>query len=493
MLDYADKIRRAAPPYVMDAIATLEDAGYEAWAVGGCVRDVLLDRTPHDWDITTSATPEQMKAAMPYRSFDTGIEHGTVTFLIDGEQVETTVYRTEGKYSDGRHPDEVRFAHTLEEDLSRRDFTVNAMAWSPTRGIADLHGGVPDLDRNLIRCVGDPAERFSEDGLRIMRAMRFAAVYDMEIEADTAAAMHEKAYMLDKVSRERISSELTKMLAASNGEHLADIIDEFHDVVFRFAPELEVCYGYDQDNKHHDRDLWHHMLSTMADIEADPTLRLAALLHDAGKPESRTVGEDGQAHYYGHMDTGRDKAIQIMENLKYPRAEIDDVAFLISVHDLRPKATTKSARRFIARCGDEKRARDLLKLMKSDGRAHAPGSADYIVENLDAFEDLMEEQLAKNAMFSMKDMNLSGRDLIAMGWEPGPDMGTELKRLFSKVVDGEVANDKDALTDEVIKYGRSRQSSGEVIAWLPEGKVWVEGYTRSDGVKVRGHWRKRRS
>ena len=492
MSDHADKIREAAPSYVMDALGALEDAGYEAWAVGGCIRDVLLGRAPHDWDITTSATPEQMKAAMPYKSFDTGIEHGTVTFLIDGVPVETTVYRTEGKYSDGRHPDEVRFAKTLAEDLSRRDFTVNAMAWSPTRGIADLHGGVEDLDRNLLRCVGDARERFSEDGLRIMRAMRFAAVYDMEIEADTAEAMHEKAYMLDKVSRERISSELTKMMTAADGAHLADIIDDFHDVVFRFAPELEICYGYEQDNKHHDRDLWQHMLSTMAGVEPDPTLRLAALLHDAGKPEAKSVSDDGQAHYYGHMETGRDKAIALMENLKYSRAEIDEVAFLISVHDLRPKATVKSARRFIARCGDDTRARKLLALMKSDGRAHAPDSADYIVENLDAFEVLMEDQLEKNAMFSMKDMAFSGRDLIEMGWEPGPAMGVELKRLFSKVVDGDVPNDKGELANEVVKHARQQRASGESVAWLPEGKVWVEGYVRSDGVKVRGHWRKRR-
>ena len=488
-----DAMARAIPASVLKAISALESAGFEAWAVGGCVRDVMLGKDPHDWDLTTSATPAQMKKAMPFKSFDTGIQHGTVTFLVDGEPIETTVYRTEGVYSDGRHPDSIEFASTLEEDLSRRDFTMNAMAWSPTRGLADPYGGADDLDRGELKCVRNANERFDEDGLRVMRALRFASVYGLTIEEKTARAIHAKKGNLENVSAERIQTELSKMLAAPDGKHLASTMDEFCDVVFEFAPELEVMYGYDQANKHHDSDLWHHSLDTMANVENDPDLRLAALVHDIGKPECRSIDEDGQAHYLGHMKAGKNITENMMRRLKYPNSSIDDVAFLVSVHDERPAARAKSARRFLAKCGSEEKARRLLKLMNADASAHDPQTAETACSTLRDFEQLMNTEIEKSAAFSMKDMDFSGNDLIAMGWKPGREMGTELARLFEKVVDGDVPNSKKALITEVQEHARAKAESGARVYWTPEtqDQIWVEGYVRSDGVKVRGHWRHR--
>lgn len=293
--DISQQLAMRVPAGVSGIMLQLHAAGYEAYAVGGCVRDALLGREPHDWDMTTNATPDRMKEAVSFRSFDTGLKHGTVTFVVDGEPIEVTTFRSDGEYSDGRHPDSVSFAQTLEEDLARRDFTVNAMAWSPDTGVVDCFGGMDDLEAKSLRCVGDAGKRFSEDGLRVMRALRFAATYGFRIEGDTARAAHDKKWMLDAVSRERISTELWKMMAAPDGGHLRQIVDEFHDVLFQVMPELAPTYGFDQENPHHDRDLWTHLLDTMAAIEPDPALRLAALLHDIGKPSAKTYGDDGVA------------------------------------------------------------------------------------------------------------------------------------------------------------------------------------------------------
>ena len=441
----ACEIAGAAPEPVLAVMRELHTAGYEAHIVGGCVRDALLGREPHDWDMTTNATPDQMKAAVHFRSVDTGLKHGTVTFLVEGEPIETTTYRTDGEYSDGRHPDSIAFARTLEDDLARRDFTVNAMAWSPETGIADFFGGRNDLDAHLLRCVGDARKRFSEDGLRIMRGLRFAATYGFAIEESTASAIHEKKGMLEAVSRERICVELMKMMEAPDGRHLAEILDEFADVVFQVIPELEASYGFDQENPHHDRDLWTHLLDTMAAVEAKPELRLAALLHDIGKPAVKTKDADGIAHYLGHAETGAAMARKLMRRLKFPRKTIDEVDFLIAQHDNWPSATAKSARRFLARCGDEERARTLLALMKADRAAHAPQQGGKDADSLELFEDRLNEVLAENTAFAIRDLAIDGGDLIALGWHEGPELGDELARLFDLVIIGQVPNERAAL------------------------------------------------
>ncbi|MDO4533745.1 MAG: HD domain-containing protein [Coriobacteriia bacterium] len=437
------------PEPVLAVMHELHNAGYEAFIVGGCVRDALLGREPHDWDMTTNATPDQMKEAVGFRSIDTGLKHGTITFLVDSEPIETTTYRTDGTYSDGRHPDSIEFARTLEEDLARRDFTVNAMAWAPDTGVVDPFGGTHDLEDRLLRCVGDARERFSEDGLRVMRALRFAAVYGFDVEEETARAVHEKKWMLGAVSKERICTELTKMMAAPDGRHLADIVGEFCDVVFEVIPELVVTYDFDQENPYHDRDLWTHLLDTMAAVEPDPDLRLAALLHDIGKPSVKTKGDDGIAHYLGHAEAGAAIVEPLLRRLKFSRRAIDEVTFLVAQHDNWPSATKKSARRFLARCGDEPMARKVLALMKADRAAHAEKLSHRSIDSLDGVEEYLDAVLAENTAFSVKDLAVSGDDLLAMGWRESPALGAELARLFDLVLAGDVPNEREALLAEI--------------------------------------------
>lgn len=443
--DRFDMMAAKVPASAAAVMSELADAGFEAYVVGGCVRDALLGKEPHDWDMTTNATPDQMKAAVSFPSIDTGLKHGTVTFVVDHEPIEVTTFRTDGAYSDGRHPDSVSFATRLEDDLSRRDFTVNAMAWSPEVGLVDPFGGASDLEAKVLRCVGDADRRFSEDGLRVMRALRFAAVYGFRIEEGTARAAHDKKWMLDAVSAERICTELTKMMAAPDGAHLASIVKEFADVMMQIMPELEPTYGMDQQNPHHDRDCWTHMVDTMADVEADSTLRLTALLHDVGKPVVKRVGPDGIAHYKGHAPEGACIVEALLRRLKFPRKTIDEVYFLVMQHDSWPSPTKRSARRFLARCGDEQTARKLLALMKADRKAHAPGSVSGKFAELDDFEVLMNAELNEETAFAVKDLAIGGADLMERGWEEGPELGAELERLFGLVLADELPNERAAL------------------------------------------------
>lgn len=437
------------PAPVRVVMAQLNAAGYEAFIVGGCVRDALLGREPHDWDMTTNATPDQMKQAVSYPSIDTGLKHGTITFVVDHEPIEVTTYRTEGTYSDGRHPDSIAFASTLTEDLARRDFTVNAMAWADSSGVVDPFGGMGDLDDKVLRCVGVAEERFSEDGLRVMRALRFSAVYGFELEEQTARAAHAKKWMLSAVSEERISTELTKMLQAPDGDHLATIVKQFSDVMVQIMPELAPTIGMDQDNPHHDRDCWTHMVDVMAHVEPDLVLRLAALVHDVGKPSCKVKGPDGVSHYYQHAEEGARITQQMLRRLKFPRRVIDEVVFLVAQHDSWPAPTQRSARRFLVRCGDEQTAYKLLALMKADRSAHAPRSVTDKLDDLDVFGIILASVLKEDTAFTVKDLEVGGRDLIDMGWKPGPDLGKELQRLFDLVVAGDIPNERAALLEVI--------------------------------------------
>ena len=445
----SEDLEKRIPSSVSAVMGQLAEAGFEAYVVGGCVRDALLGREPHDWDMTTNATPDQMKAAVDFHSIDTGLKHGTITFVVDHEPIEVTTFRTDGVYSDGRHPDSIEFAATLEEDLSRRDFTVNAMAWSDRTGVVDPFGGVSDLQGRVLRCVGDANERFSEDGLRVMRALRFAAVYGFEIEEGTARAAHDKKWMLSAVSEERICTELTKMMKASDGQHLATIVKQFSDVMMQIMPELEPTYGLDQENPHHDRDCWTHMVDVMAQVEPDSTLRIAALVHDVGKPACKVVGDDGIAHYMGHAEKGAEIAEALLRRLKFPRRTIEEAVFLVGAHDSWPSPTKRSARRFLARCGDEESARKLLALMKADRGAHAPGSVEEKAGELEDFAVFMEAALKEDAAFTVKDLEVSGRDLLDRGWAESPALGAELQRLFDLVLAGDLSNDRDAVVEAI--------------------------------------------
>lgn len=441
-----DEIMAAyAPEGARSIMEALDQAGRESFLVGGCVRDVIRGVAPHDWDITTSATPAEMKAAVPLPSYDTGIEHGTVIFLFDGEPFEVTTFRMDGEYVDGRHPSTIEFADSVEYDLARRDFSVNALAWSPHRGLIDPHGGLHDLSAGVLRAVGDPEQRFSEDGLRVMRAVRFAATQRLEVEQATADAMRTCVRMLDLVAVERLEAELMKTLSAKDGRHLRDVIDEFKEIIFAVLPELAIMDGYDQANPNHDRDLWHHDLDVMAALPPDPRLRLAGLLHDIGKPTSREVDQDGVAHYCGHMEAGATIAEGLCRRLRMPNDATRRIAFLVSYHDLRPQPTAKSARRFLVRMGSDEMASDMLRLMEADIRAHSPEATSRGMEKLDAAREIIEQEQAASLAMKVSDLAIGGADLIGIGYEPGPEIGCALSEMFALVVDGEVENDAWAL------------------------------------------------
>lgn len=518
-----------APKQALDIIGQLSNSGYEAYLVGGCVRDIIEGNIPHDWDITTSATPKQMKAAVNHHAIDTGLQHGTITFIVDGQPYETTVFRTEGEYSDGRHPDSVSFAATVEEDLARRDFTVNAMAWSPSRGLVDPYNGFNDLNNNLLRGVGIAEERFREDGLRIMRAVRFAATHGYKIEDDTAKAMHNTLSMLSNISEERITTEFIKMLSSNDGKHMADIFREFKDVMYTAIPELRILDDFEQDNPNHDRSLLEHCLDTMSVLPNDPILRFAGLVHDIGKPSSKTFGEDGIAHYWGHMETGRDIVHAMCKRMKMSNEDTERLSFFVANHDKRPRETQRSARRFLVKMGSEKMLEDMLMLMEADIRAHSQVSVDYVIPRFERAKEFLEAERVKALAMKPNELAINGDTLIDMGWKPGPEMGAAINEMFSLVVDGDLPNNEEHLRayaksiEKEIKNGErilaedkkafiktdgsicgrniddikadctiNRNNSVGNIANMSlgksEGKIYVSPHVRS-GVKVEGYYR----
>lgn len=291
------------PEHAARAVAALEAAGYQTWAVGGCVRDSLRGAAPHDWDLCTAARPDQMQAVFAgERVLETGLRHGTLTLLTEGGPIEITTFRTDGGYSDGRHPDGVRFVGSVEDDLARRDFTIGAMAWHPQRGLCDPYGGLDDLQEGILRAVGDPDARFAEDALRILRGIRFASRLGFAVERETAAAMRRQAARLNGIAAERVRGELTGLLC---GRFVHRALRMFADLIGVVLPELTPMFGCAQRNPHHLYDVWEHSIRAAAQVPADPVLRWAALLHDCGKPACKTVDEQGIGHFYGHPAVSR--------------------------------------------------------------------------------------------------------------------------------------------------------------------------------------------
>ena len=426
----------------------LEAAGFEAYVVGGCVRDAIMGRKPGDWDICTSALPEQTKAVMGaagVKCADTGIKHGTITVIVDGEAFETTTYRSDGSYSDGRHPDSVEFLTSIEGDLARRDCTVNAMAYNPERGLVDLYGGQDDISAHVLRCVGDPVTRFTEDGLRILRGLRFASVLGFEIDPKTSAAIHDMRELLSSVSVERLWIEFSKLLC---GTRCVEVLREFSDVVAMIIPELEPEFGFDQKNPFHVYDVWEHTLHTLqaAPPEMNATVRFALLLHDIGKPSCFFMGDDGVGHAYGHEKAGEGIARAICERLHTPRETRETVAYLVRWHMFSIPETPKAMRRFLVKHG-ETRTRQLFAVRACDksgiGRGQMPDAPMSIA--FAKAEKLLEEQLAEQPVFGIRDLAINGRDLLELGFPQGPELGRELNRLLEAVVDGELENTREAL------------------------------------------------
>ena len=425
----------------------LENAGYEAYVVGGCVRDSILGRTPDDWDITTSAKPEQVKELF-HRTVDTGLQHGTVTVLMEKEGYEVTTYRVDGEYEDGRHPKEVTFTASLEEDLKRRDFTINAMAYNPSRGLVDLFGGMEDIDRKIIRCVGDPLERFTEDALRIMRAVRFSAQLGFSIEAETRKALKVLAPNLKHVSAERIQVELVKLLMSPHPDYLRVAYEA--GITAEFLPEFDACMETPQNTPHHCYTVGEHILHSLDYVRADRVLRITMLLHDIGKPVVRKTDENGRDHFKTHGEAGEKMAGQILRRLKFDNDTIRKVTRLVKWHDDRPEGTTKSVRRAVNRIGE-----DIfpyyLEVQQADMLAQSEYRRAEKQERLDKVKEAYEVILNEHQCVSLKTLAITGKDLIQAGYKPGPELGEVLKEMLEHVLEEPSDNTKEKLMEFINK------------------------------------------
>lgn len=429
------------PQAVKEIIATLQQNNFEAYAVGGCVRDSILGREPNDWDITTSASPEEVKALFR-RTIDTGIEHGTVTIMIDKVGYEVTTYRIDGKYEDGRHPTEVTFTRNLKEDLLRRDFTINAMAYNDTDGLVDIFGGLEDIERKVIRCVGDPRARFTEDALRLLRAVRFAAQLGYTIEEETREAMKEIAGNLKKISAERIQVELVKTLVSPNPFMMKDAYEL--GLTKYFMPEFDLAMETEQHNRHHMYTVGEHSLVATGHIRADKVLRLTMLMHDFGKPLCITTDEEGIDHYYGHPAKSEEMAEEILHRLKFDNDTIRKVCILIRHHDERIVPGLKYMRRAIARIGEDAFP-ELFEVQEADIFAQSEYKKDTKLANLEANRKDYEEICAKSQCVSKATLAVSGKDLIACGMKPGKEIGTVLDAMLQEVIESPEHNEKEYL------------------------------------------------
>lgn len=431
------------PKNVDTAINLLQSAGFEAYAVGGCVRDSLLGKIPNDWDITTSAKPEDMKSVFAdFHCIDTGIKHGTVTVVIDGEPLEITTFRLDGEYEDNRHPKSVTFTSDLGADLGRRDFTVNAMAYSKMTGTVDLFGGQNDLKNKIIRCVGDPDRRFNEDALRILRALRFASALDFEIEEKTAQSLLKNRALLGNISEERIAKELLKLVCGKGAKR---ILTDFAPVLFEILPELQPMYKNSHDNPHHCYDIYEHTLIAVESIDPEPTLRFAMLLHDCGKPAVKKFDENGVAHFYGHQRISAEISAQILARFKVSNKFRDEILFLVSNHDRwELYENTEKMPRYLSKFGLDGVLK-LLKVMRADVLAQSPEYR-YRLDQIADAEEIAKNLAAQKPCLSLSELQINGRTLMDIGIPQGRKLGAVLAQLLDEVIDGVTKNTQEALT-----------------------------------------------
>jgi tRNA nucleotidyltransferase (CCA-adding enzyme) len=433
-------------------IEELMKHGYEAYAVGGCVRDMVLGREPEDWDITTSATPYEVKRIFR-RTVDTGIIHGTVTVLMDKEHYEVTTYRLDGEYEDNRHPKQVEFTSSLSEDLKRRDFTINAMAYNEKEGFIDLFGGMEDLQKGLIRCVGSAKERFDEDALRILRAVRFSAQLGFVVEEDTLKAIRAKAENLKNISAERIRVELTKLLLSDHPDRLRLLYEL--GITKVVLPEFDAMMMTGQKNIHHIYSVGEHTMAAVSEVAGAlkderyatrerTILRWTMLLHDVEKPNTITLGKDGQNHFYGHQEKGAMTAKNILRRLKFDNDTIDAVVHLIRWHDYRFVLTPAGMRKAASKIGKEYMEL-LFEVNRADTSAKNPQHTKEKFERLAAARQLYHEIIQNGECVSLKELKINGRDLIAIGMKPGKEMGAILDRMLSKVLENPDLNDRNTL------------------------------------------------
>ena len=427
------------PQDIAEVLDKFSGSGYEAWCVGGCVRDMLLGADPQDWDVTTSALPEQVERIFPGRTIPTGVKHGTVTVLSGGRGIEVTTFRRDGAYLDGRHPEQVTFTASLREDLARRDFTVNAMAMGVDGTIVDCWGGREDLSRGILRCVGEADRRFEEDALRIMRALRFAAVLGFTIEQETSDSLRRSRQRLRAIAAERIYAEFTKLIC---GKHMAPILREYPDVLAVFLPEIAPMVGFDQRNPHHCYDLWEHTIRAMEAVPPEAVLRYTMLLHDVGKVKSFTVDEKGVGHFYGHPQLSREMGDAIARRLKMDNERRELILTLVEWHDRVIPRTEKGVARALRKLGEE-RFRLLIQVKRADNLAQA---SQAFQKEIDRLEELWANLAAQGRCFSLRQLAVNGRDLMELGYR-GEEIGRVLERLLDLVVDGAKANDRRELLD----------------------------------------------
>lgn len=428
------------PKQIEEVLEKLEKAGFEAYIVGGCVRDGIMGKTAHDYDITTSAEPcETERVFADCRVVETGIKHGTVTVLYKGMSVEITTFRVDGDYPDGRHPEKVAFSRNLEDDLARRDFTMNAIAYSPRRGIIDIFGGESDIKGRIIRCVGDPEKRFSEDALRVLRALRFSAVLGFDIEENTKKSLLKKKETLAKVSKERTFSELKRLLC---GENVKSVLLEYREVFAEIIPEIREMFDYDQQSKYHNSTLFEH---TARAVEAAPPreeMRLAMLFHDIGKPACRSTDESGEGHYYGHAAKSAELADKILRELKCDNALRVRVCEIVKYHDIPVELSRKTIKRRLSRLGGELFC-DVMEAHIADDSAKQEFARARVETARQAIR-IAEEIAQEKPCLDLKGLAVNGGDLREI-MEPSPVMGEILGKLLAEVVDGVLENEKSAL------------------------------------------------
>jgi tRNA nucleotidyltransferase (CCA-adding enzyme) len=429
-------------------INILQQAGYSAYVVGGCVRDSILGRIPHDWDICTSATPaEMLKVFNDFPIIETGLQHGTITVMVDGEGYEITTFRIDGEYSDNRRPDCVIFTGKLEEDLSRRDFTINALAYNDIEGLIDPFGGVADIKNRLIRCVGNAWDRFDEDALRVLRALRFSCQLGFAIEYDTSAAILDKAHLLSNISKERITSEFCKMLCTKN---FATIMSLYNTVFCQFIPTINDMVNFDQKNPAHEYLLWRHTASAINHCDSlDLVTRLAVFFHDFGKPYCYQEDVEGFRHFKGHGKVGAEIVDELMVSLKFDNKTRNAVTTLVYYHDSPLEVDAASIKRWLNKLGVEQFKR-LLAVRVADIKG---SRYDYNIERLIKITKI-EENLGKilynDECYSLTDLAVNGSDLIALGIHPGTYIGRTLNDLLQLVINGEIENNKEALLNTIL-------------------------------------------
>lgn len=430
----------------------LGDSGYTSYIVGGCVRDSLLGRKPNDWDICTSALPADMVRVFSehgLKCIETGLKHGTLTVGIDNDFYEVTTLRIDGGYTDGRHPNSVQFTNSLAVDLSRRDFTINAMAYNPVIGFTDPFGGKKDLEKKQVRCVGVPYNRFSEDALRVLRAIRFASTYGFSVERETSQAIHNFATKLGHLSAERIYSELCKILC---GDYGAARLMEYSDVLVEIIPELKPCVLFQQHNPYHDLTVLDHILYSVGEYHGkDVPIKLALLLHDIGKPECFTQDEKGTGHFYGHASVSRDIAAEVLQRLRVDNQTKNEVLTLILYHDSDIALSESSIRRWLNRVGVDT-FKKLLEVKRADIKAQSNYHRIERLEYINSVERMLRTVLDKALCFSIKDMNINGRDIMSLGVKEGIMVGQVLGFLFEGVISGNFENSKEVLMEKAKEY-----------------------------------------